>query len=248
MKSLRRAALGLVLAGGIITAASAHDVWITSEGSGAETRLVLTYGHPPDDLARPERSKLFALDLVTATVRTSILGRVGKGGDRATAIVTEPLGVDAAGAVVAAHYDNGFWSRIGRTSYNTNMLNVPGTERAIWSQKFAKILLPGGDGKAHTQAVGHLVELVPLESPWSAGKTLRVRALLDGKPMADSSIIVGDGVTDKAGEIKTDAEGVASVVLEKGRWHVLALAHSAPSRASALAKDDAYVATLSFGL
>jgi hypothetical protein len=88
-------------------------------------------------------------------------------------------------------------------------------------------------GTAHTdgwQAVlGYPAELVPLDDPYTlkAGATLRLRCLVDGKPVANQLVVVGGragAVGDTrlpARELRSDADGVIAVPLAKaGRWYV----------------------------
>jgi uncharacterized GH25 family protein len=92
-----------------------------------------------------------------------------------------------------------------------------------------KAILQVGDTRTTTYATvfGHPAEIVPLQNPYDvrAGGKLRVRALVDGKPVANQTVLVGgvgaDGSRIAETAVRTDAEGVATVSLTRtGAWYV----------------------------
>lgn len=108
------------------------------------------------------------------------------------------------------------------------------------SAKFAKTIVQVGDkgGRAFDKAIGHALELVPLDDPSTArpGGTLRVKLLFHGKPVANAVLRAGWGspadVTADAptGAAKPDqvvttgTDGIATVsVTEAGLWNVRTL-------------------------
>ena len=75
--------------------------------------------------------------------------------------------------------------------------------------------------------LGYPAELVPLDNPYSlaAGSTLRVRALVDGTPVANQLVVSGgrtpSGARFRESRVRTDASGVARIRLTgKGHWYV----------------------------
>lgn len=95
--------------------------------------------------------------------------------------------------------------------------------------KHVKTLLQVGDTRTehYATALGYPAELVPLENPYalSRGATLRLRALVDGQPVANQYVVTG-GRT-KAGArlvvsgLRADAEGIVRVPLTAaGQWYV----------------------------
>ena len=75
--------------------------------------------------------------------------------------------------------------------------------------------------------LGYPAEIVPVDNPYAlgAGRTLRVRGLVDGKPLAGLPLLAGGrtprGARIRAQEVRTDADGVATVRLTtRGRWYV----------------------------
>ena len=67
---------------------------------------------------------------------------------------------------------------------------------------------------------------MPLTKPYETGKgTLRIKALVDGQPMANQVVIAGgrtpNGARLKEQTVRTDAQGVASIALNaSGTWYV----------------------------
>lgn len=79
-----------------------------------------------------------------------------------------------------------------------------------------EIRTPGFD-----RVLGYAAEIVPLENPYARnrGTSLRVRCLVDGKPVANQVVLWGGPGAER--EIRTDADGVATVTLDAvGRWYV----------------------------
>ncbi len=104
-------------------------------------------------------------------------------------------------------------------------LTTPAKERY---SKHVKALVQAGD--AHTPSygtvLGYPAEIVPLGNPYETGKgTLRIKALVDGAPMAGQVVIAG-GRTAKGGRlaeqtVRTDAQGIASIAVNaSGTWYV----------------------------
>jgi hypothetical protein len=107
-----------------------------------------------------------------------------------------------------------------------NELGKRATERY---SKHVKALIQAGDTKSegfHT-ILGYPAELVPLNNPYLArpGALLRVRALVDGKPVANQLVVAG-GRQRGGGRIverrtRTDADGVARIrISDRGQWYV----------------------------
>ena len=99
--------------------------------------------------------------------------------------------------------------------------NKPSRERYA---KHVKSLVQVGDARTASYAtvLGYPAEIVPLDNPYESTKgarTLRVRALVDGAPMANQVVIAG-GRTESGARlteqsVRTDAQGVATVALNK---------------------------------
>lgn len=95
--------------------------------------------------------------------------------------------------------------------------------------KHVKALLQAGTRRSESFGVilGYPAELVPLNSPYlsRARGWLRVRALVDGKPVANQLVIAG-GRLPRGGrlaerKLRTDTEGVARIrITDRGQWYV----------------------------
>jgi uncharacterized GH25 family protein len=95
--------------------------------------------------------------------------------------------------------------------------------------KHVKALIQVGAARSEhfSTALGYPAELVPLDNPYSlrVGNTVRVRALVDGKPVANQFVLFG-GRTLNGGRIvqralRTNPEGVARIPLRtSGTWYI----------------------------
>ena len=84
-----------------------------------------------------------------------------------------------------------------------------------------------GSDTAFRTHFGYPAELVPIDNPYllSSGATLRVRALVDGTPIANQMVLAGghtsQGVKIAERRMRTDSNGVARVSLRSpGVWYV----------------------------
>lgn len=74
--------------------------------------------------------------------------------------------------------------------------------------------------------LGYPAEIVPLENPYSleVGSELRVRCLVDGKPVANQAVIAGGeghGGHIETRMVRTDQYGIARIKLDSpGKWYV----------------------------
>lgn len=107
-----------------------------------------------------------------------------------------------------------------------NDLGKAATERY---SKHIKALLQVGtrrDG-AFAAMLGYPAEIIPMDNPYSArmGESIRVRATVDGKPVANQLVVSG-GRTSTGGRftekrVRTNSAGVASIKLNaRGQWYV----------------------------
>jgi uncharacterized GH25 family protein len=94
------------------------------------------------------------------------------------------------------------------------------------------------------------LEVVPLSDPMTLkkGRTLHVRVLFEGKPLAGAAV-TPDYVNDSAGHsVKTDARGRASVKLRSAGLNVIRVSHKRQRIDRTEADEDGYAATLVFTL
>lgn len=157
---------------------------------------------------------------------TSVLSfRTGEEGTYVVALSTFPraLGLEAAQFneylrtdgvpdILAARRRSGELDRAARERYS----------------KHVKAVLQVGQRRASgfDTVLGYPAELVPLENPYSrtVGSTLRVRALVEGQPVANQFVLWG-GRTPAGNRIaqrstRSDSNGVASIRLtSRGQWY-----------------------------
>jgi hypothetical protein len=107
----------------------------------------------------------------------------------------------------------------------TNELGKGARERY---SKHVKAAFQVGDARSEGFSVvlGYPAEIVPLENPYAitSGTPLRVRCLVDGRPVANQTVLWGGeqgGRPLAQRSTRTDADGVARVTLDAaGRWYV----------------------------
>ena len=105
-------------------------------------------------------------------------------------------------------------------------LDKPAKERY---SKHIKALVQVGEARsAHFGTVlGYPAELVPLENPYALtrGASLRLRTLVDGKPVANQYVVYGGTTANNAAieakGVRSDAAGIATIPLASpGIWYV----------------------------
>ena len=130
---------------------------------------------------------------------------------------------------------NGYLAEDGLTDVlaerrQTKALDHPARERYSKHVK-AIVSVEGANSSSSDTAFrtqfGYPAELVPIDNPYrvSSGATLRVRALVDGAPVANQIVLAGghtsQGVKIAERMMRTDAGGVARVTLRSpGVWYV----------------------------
>ncbi len=121
-------------------------------------------------------------------------------------------------------------------------------------QKHVKAIFQVGNAQSagFDEVLGYPAELVPLENPYTlrAGSTLRVRALVDGKAVADQYVLAGGRSAKgriEARGVRTDADGVARIRLRSaGVWYVKFI-HMVPVQNDSVNYESKW-ATLTFGV
>ncbi|MDQ8150836.1 MAG: DUF4198 domain-containing protein [Gemmatimonadota bacterium] len=93
--------------------------------------------------------------------------------------------------------------------------------------KHVKAFVQVGNTRSNLYAtpMGYPAELMPLENPYTLtrGATLRVRTLVDGKPVANQYVLFGGhdeaGVRWEQQHVRSDAEGIARIPLTNAGIH-----------------------------
>jgi uncharacterized GH25 family protein len=132
-------------------------------------------------------------------------------------------------------------------------LTRPARERY---SKHVKALVQVGSTRSdgYDTALGYPAELIPLDNPYALklGSTLRVRAMVEGQPVARQLVIAG-GRTANGGRItqrsvRTDSAGVARIRLgSPGVWYVKFI-HMEPAAGDTTIDYASKWATLTFAL
>ena len=94
--------------------------------------------------------------------------------------------------------------------------------------KHVKAIFQVGERRSNDfgTALGYVAEIVPLENPYASGRgnTLRVRCLVDGRPVGNQTVLWGGehgGRTFAQRNARTDSLGIATIAVDQpGRWYV----------------------------
>ena len=126
-------------------------------------------------------------------------------------------------------------------------LERPARERY---SKHVKALLQVGDRRTddYQAVMGYPAELVPLDNPYrlTAGGLLRVRALVDGRPVPNQLVVAGT----RTGQLsmRTDSSGVARFRIgSRGPWYAKFI-HMQPAARDSTIDYESKWATLTFGV
>ena len=262
MQLWRRVQQLVMIVVGLLIAVSthAHDVWITIAPEQEGTiRALVHHGHP-GDRKTPDPDKLFEFIMREnqEPVHSLLPGitRAQQGG--LPVLITDPVPLPEEGGLVilAARYDNGYWVKTPLGLRNTSKRQVPGAEESLYSMKFAKALLQLGSETTdvYQRKIGHRLELVPLSNPCASqpGDDLKVQVYFDGKPLPDSEVESGDGITPMEEKdiprYRTDHQGIAVIPITRKGPHLFVVDHRESSIHLDLAGRELYNATLSFVL
>jgi nickel transport protein len=235
MRTQRLLLASAALLFGCVTA-SAHGIW-TAERWG-ETGIV--YGHGAEDGAY-DPAKVKAVRAIDKTGK--VVDAKAIAGDKRAVIEAAD---DA--AILLVDFSNGFYSKGADGKWVAKPKDeVSGATEA-------------GDNWKHNVTIRHLhgeavpalpaqpLQIVPLANPTelAAGDMFKVRVLYDGKPLA-GVVITPDYVNASEASLgKTDANGVAEVLIRNEGLNVIAVSHAAPFADLSKADTVNHFATLSF--
>ena len=209
----------------------AHDTWIEKRNG----QLLVLRGHGGDveayDPALVKEAK--ALDAKGQVVEIEIAN------NKENAL----LSTKGDSAIVGALYDSGYWlkttdgwkkatKREGKGKYNI--------VESLKSKQWCKNILAATFESS--KPMGQRFEVVPQKDPTTvrAGEKLPIKVLLDGEPVEGSTITTGGAhASDTKHPLKTDKDGMASVVIEKAGFQIVKASHTVPI------KDDPDADTLS---
>lgn len=218
----------------------AHGIWF-AQRSG---ELALVYGEGGEDgpiVNRADRVKrLDAFDENGAPVKTRLIST-----DRLLLVDVEDKP-----AVIAAIFDNGFWTTLAdNTEVNTGKRGLAKVKDSGRYYKYAVHLRR--DLKKPLGALpGQVLQLTPVSAalPQKMGDAITLRALFDGKPLANAKV-VADFVNDPtATPMRTAGDGTVTVRVRNQGLNVISIVHETPSAEPAEADLVQHRATLSFVL
>ncbi|MFC6296363.1 DUF4198 domain-containing protein [Pseudomonas sp. CCM 7893] len=220
LKSL--AVLGLLFA----TQVCAHGLWTEQRRGNIE----VIYGHgAEDDAFRAQKiSGAWAYD----TGGRMIPVTVQRLDDHARLQPLKPP------AVLAVALDNGMWSKTADNKWiNQGRSKVPGAVESTQTFKYSLAIYQPGAKLPKLDQIKLLIlpEVDPLTV--GPGKSLPVRVLLDGKPVAGVKLIGDYRNAPNTLSTETDAEGRAQVLVRNEGLNVIAAQVEVPL------KDNADVAT-----
>ena len=237
----------------------AHDVWVTvDQNQTGNLRAMVHHGHP-GDRKTPDPDKLFEFDAIGSDhTRRSLLPEIQSVRQANIPIlITAPLPVSQESVLLlAAQYDNGYWVETFRGFRNTSRRQVPSAKTSLSSMKFAKalVLVRAGESELYRARVGHRLELVSLNDPFSVqpGEAMKVSVYFEGKPLVGAEVESTDGLTPmdekEIPRYRTDAQGIAAIPLTRRGPYLLVVDHEVAPAQPELAAKDRYNATLSFTL
>lgn len=190
-------------------ASHAHNVWLQSDADGG---YAVQFGGHAGKLEAFDPAKLKSVQA---------FDRRGRSID--VAITPQANGVRVVparqAAVLAAHFDNGFFSRVGEGPMVERPMNDnPGATSGVHAVKFHKTIIQWG--AVARKPLGQRLEIVPLshETP-HAGQPMRVQVLFEGKPTEGIRLSLGEQGTPVA----TAADGTATVTPAAGGNQLLAI-------------------------
>ena len=232
----------LVLAS--VAIADAHDMFVkpanffAAENSTVFVRLLNgTYSKSENSIARPRirdiavvgpngRARMDTSEW-NATGDTSTFNvKVGSAATYVVGVSTAPniiaLTADEFNTYLA---DDGIPDELAQRK-KEGIANTAAKERY---HKHVKSLIQVGDTRSdhYATVLGYPAELVPMENPYGlrVGQSLRLKTLVDGKPMANQYVLYGgrtpgeERIEQRA--LRSDANGVVTVPLRaRGTWYV----------------------------
>lgn len=243
--SARRA--GALAAGALVALASAlaaHDLFIKLDtyflAPGAAVRVPVLNGTFTKSENAIERRRIADLSLVTPGGRTAmdtgavsaqgdttmLALRLGGPGTYVVGLSTRPSEISLSGAEFTEYLREEAIRDVLDARARAGIAADSAHERYAKHVK-AVFQVGGARTGGFAAALGYPAEIVPVDNPYmlGRGRLLRVRALVEGRPLAGLPMLAGGrtraGARIRGQELRTDADGVAAVRLTtRGRWYV----------------------------
>lgn len=242
---LRAVGVAAVLLVGAVAVLPAHDFWLVPQlfrvPEGWAVHVAGQNGMEfPESLSAVESGRVEEAELVAADRRIPVERSFRSGNSLmmearpeasgqwwvAVSLETRPIRLSAEQFDAYLEHD-GVWDVLEERRSSGAAAADSVDERYT---KYAKALVRVGEGgpTAYDRRVGHPIEFVPREDPFSLrpGDRFRVRLLWRGKPLADHVVFAGragagEGPTTHA---RTDGEGVVELpIFVPGTWYLKAI-------------------------
>ena len=207
---------------GTVRLTALNGTFSTSEGAVSADRLLNLTIASPAGTAKADTAAWRAEGKASRWTAT-----VGAAGTYAFGASLRPRLITLDGAKFNAYLADDGLPDVLAARKATGELARGATERYA---KHVKALVQVGDARTASfgAVLGYPAELVPLSNPYAAargGRTLRVRALVDGAPVANQVVLAGgrtaSGSRIKEQSVRTDATGEAVIRLAtRGTWYV----------------------------
>lgn len=233
---------------------NAHDVALYPMHGEDGVSLDIYYGDPGDyqPIERVKFVELSSYD--NSGTKISFVRDVKTVDSDRRKLVTDELrlGDFAAGTyVLSARYDNGFYIHDNENrAFSTTLEWKSDVIDSGHYQKFAKALFYVDSPSAgFDRVLGHRVEFVLKANPFTLadGAMLPVLLLVDGEPMPDYKVEIGDDTAASKGPtVRTDKSGMFKVPLKHKGFYRLAVDYRAKSNYPTLFEFDDYTASLVF--
>lgn len=199
LKTKKSFALLLLLS--IACQSIAHDAWV-EPGKGPVYRIL--YGHKKAEPYSP--SKVTSLKVLDADQKGLIYQRIN---------TSDGLSIKPSGgkpAVFVLDYDNGYWVKLQGKSVNVRHSVQPEGTDPVHPLKYSKTIINWQPWLI--KPLGQRIEFVPVSAKVlpHAGTKLRLRLLLDGKPLSGQMV---ENNSNEQGPM-TDANGEVEVTILKG--------------------------------
>lgn len=221
-----------------------------SENAVAKDRLRDLSVVTPDGVTHPDTSEWDdRSDTTTSVLRV----RVGPSGTYVIGASVRPRELKLAAKDFNTYLASDGVPDVLEARRRNDELGMPARER--YSKHVKAVVQVGAlrtDG--YDTALGYPAELIPLDNPYALrpGGTLRVRALVEGQPVANQFVISGgrtpSGARIAQRSVRTDSAGIARVrVSSRGAWYVKFI-HMQRAAADTTIDYESKWATLTFGV
>lgn len=236
--------------GATISVRVLNGTFSKSENAVARDRLRDISVVTSDGVTHPDTSEW---DDRTDTTTSVLRVRVGPSGTYVIGASVRPRELNLAAKDFNAYLASDGVPDVLEARRRNDELGMPARERY---SKHVKAVVQVGDRRtdAYDTALGYPAELIPLDNPYALrrGGTLRVRALVEGEPVANQSVIAGgrtpSGARIAQRSVRTDSAGIARIrVSSRGAWYVKFI-HMERATADTTIDYESKWATLTFGV